>query len=132
MAGVMLVGMGATGLGSMVKFVPRPVVTGFTAGIATYIFSTQIKVCGSLWPRCVPPLASSDRPPDYTTCCKGHLGVLHFLLSPYGTHLLPDSHPTAPLALQDLFGMGVPGHLPTNVPVPSEFLEKVSQSRGAM
>ena len=31
-AGAMLVVMGATGLGSLVKFVPRPVVTGFTAG----------------------------------------------------------------------------------------------------
>lgn len=32
MAGAMLVAMGVTGLGSLVKFVPRPVVTGFTAG----------------------------------------------------------------------------------------------------
>ena len=32
MAGAMLVAMGVTGMGSLVKFVPRPVVTGFTAG----------------------------------------------------------------------------------------------------
>jgi SulP family sulfate permease len=43
MAGVMLVIMGITGLGSAVKFIPRPVVVGFTNGIAIIIASTQIK-----------------------------------------------------------------------------------------
>ncbi len=43
MAGVFLVVMGATGLGSAVKFIPRPVVVGFTNGIAVIIASTQIK-----------------------------------------------------------------------------------------
>ncbi len=43
MAGVMLVILGATGLGSAVKFIPRPVVVGFTNGIAVIIASTQIK-----------------------------------------------------------------------------------------
>jgi SulP family sulfate permease len=43
MAGVLLVIMGVTGLGSSVKFIPRPVVIGFTNGIAVLIASTQIK-----------------------------------------------------------------------------------------
>ncbi len=43
MAGVMLVVLGITGLGSAVKFIPRPVVVGFTNGIAVIIASTQIK-----------------------------------------------------------------------------------------
>jgi sulfate permease, SulP family len=43
MAGVMLVVLGATGLGTAVKFIPRPVVVGFTNGIAVIIASTQIK-----------------------------------------------------------------------------------------
>jgi SulP family sulfate permease len=43
MAGVMLVVMGATGLGSAVKFIPRPVTIGFTNGIAVLIASTQIR-----------------------------------------------------------------------------------------
>src|SRR6185295_695502 len=43
MAGVMLIVMGLTGLGSAVKFIPRPVVIGFTNGIAVLIASTQIK-----------------------------------------------------------------------------------------
>src|ERR1700681_3076055 len=43
MAGVLLVIMGLTGLGAAVKFIPRPVVIGFTNGIAVLIASTQIK-----------------------------------------------------------------------------------------
>jgi SulP family sulfate permease len=43
MAGVLLVVMGVTGLGAMVKYFPRPVVVGFTNGIAILIASTQIR-----------------------------------------------------------------------------------------
>jgi len=43
LAGVLLVIMGITGLGGMVKFFPRPVVVGFTNGIAVLIASTQIR-----------------------------------------------------------------------------------------
>ncbi len=43
MAGVMLVVLGLTGLGTAVQFIPRPVVVGFTNGIAVLIASTQIK-----------------------------------------------------------------------------------------
>src|ERR1700722_8799122 len=60
MAGVFLVILGATGLGTAVKFIPRPVVVGFTNGIAVIIASTQIKdffglkvehVPGEFWAR---------------------------------------------------------------------------------
>lgn len=43
LAGVMLIFMGVTGLGTAVRFIPRPVVVGFTNGIAILIASTQIK-----------------------------------------------------------------------------------------
>ena len=43
MAGVILLVMGLTGLGSAVKYIPRPVTIGFTNGIALLIASTQIK-----------------------------------------------------------------------------------------
>ena len=43
MAGILLVVMGLTGLGAAVKFIPRPVVIGFTNGIAVLIASTQVK-----------------------------------------------------------------------------------------
>jgi SulP family sulfate permease len=43
MAGLMLVVMGVTRLGTAIKFIPRPVTIGFTNGIALLIASTQIK-----------------------------------------------------------------------------------------
>ncbi len=43
MAGILLIIMGVTGLGTAVKFIPRPVVIGFTNGIAVLIASTQVK-----------------------------------------------------------------------------------------
>ncbi|MFO7305844.1 MAG: SulP family inorganic anion transporter [Gammaproteobacteria bacterium] len=43
LAGIMLVIAGLAGLGTWIKYIPQPVVTGFTAGIAVIIFSTQIK-----------------------------------------------------------------------------------------
>ncbi len=43
MGGVMLVILGATGMGTAVKYIPRPVVFGFTNGISVIIASTQIK-----------------------------------------------------------------------------------------
>jgi len=43
MAGVILLFLGLTGLGNAVKFIPRPIVIGFTNGIALLIASTQIK-----------------------------------------------------------------------------------------
>ena len=43
MAGVILMLMAVTGLGTAVKYIPRPVTIGFTNGIAILIASTQIK-----------------------------------------------------------------------------------------
>lgn len=43
MAGVLLVALGAMRLGSVIKFIPHPVITGFTSGIAIIIFSSQVK-----------------------------------------------------------------------------------------
>ncbi len=60
MAGIILVIMGLTGMGSAVKFIPRPIVIGFTNGIAILIASTQVrdffglnleKVPGVFWQR---------------------------------------------------------------------------------
>jgi len=43
MAGVILIFLGLTGLGTAVKYIPRPIVIGFTNGIALLIASTQVK-----------------------------------------------------------------------------------------
>ena len=59
MAGVLLILFGVTGMGSTIKYIPRPVVVGFTNGIAVLIASTQLKdffgipaaVSSEFWPR---------------------------------------------------------------------------------
>ena len=43
MAGLILILLGVTGMGTAVRYIPRPVVVGFTNGIAMLIASTQIK-----------------------------------------------------------------------------------------
>jgi len=43
MAGVILIVMGVAKIGAMIKFIPHPVITGFTSGIAVIIFSGEIK-----------------------------------------------------------------------------------------
>ena len=76
MAGVMLILLGATGMGTAVNFIPRPVVVGFTNGIGVLIASTQIKdflglrveVPSEFWPRMV-TLARNAR--DYSFRGRG-------------------------------------------------------------
>ena len=43
MAGILLIIFGLSKMGAIIKFIPFPVITGFTSGIAVIIFSTQIK-----------------------------------------------------------------------------------------
>lgn len=43
MAGIMLIMMGFARLGSVIKFIPHPLIIGFTSGIAVLIFSSQVK-----------------------------------------------------------------------------------------
>ena len=42
-AGILLIGMGIARLGSVIKFIPYPLIVGFTGGIALIIFSSQVK-----------------------------------------------------------------------------------------
>ncbi len=43
MAGIMLIIMGIARLGAVIKFIPHPLIIGFTSGIALLIFSSQMK-----------------------------------------------------------------------------------------
>jgi SulP family sulfate permease len=43
LAGLMLIGLGLARLGGVIKFIPYPIVVGFTAGIAVIIFSGQVR-----------------------------------------------------------------------------------------
>jgi SulP family sulfate permease len=74
MAGILLIIMGIAGMGTAVKFIPRPVVIGFTNGIAILIASTQVKdffglhlakVPGVFWLR-IEALAGSFHTLSYT------------------------------------------------------------------
>jgi SulP family sulfate permease len=95
MAGVLLVIMGLTGTGTAVRFIPRPVVIGFTNGIALVIASTQIKdllgiplpepIPGELVPRLV-RLAENADAASLPTVMVG-LGVLTLIVA--WNHLLP-------------------------------------------
>src|SRR5258707_11226392 len=42
-AGVLLIIMGLARLGAVIKFIPHPLIVGFTSGIALIIFSSQVK-----------------------------------------------------------------------------------------
>ena len=86
MAGVILVIMGLTGIGSAVKFIPRPIVIGFTNGIAVLIASTQVKdffglkleiVPGVFWLR-IEALARNFRTlsPEATALAAGTVVVI--------------------------------------------------------
>lgn len=43
LAGIMLIAAGVLRVGTLMKYIPKPVITGFTAGIAVSIFSSQVK-----------------------------------------------------------------------------------------
>src|SRR5438552_2370569 len=86
MAGLLLIVLGATGMGSAVKFIPRPVVIGFTNGIAVLIASTQIKdffglhlakVPGEFWLR-IKALASAfpTLSPTATILAAATVGIM--------------------------------------------------------
>src|SRR5687768_4015825 len=55
MAGAILIVLGIARLGGMIKFIPYPVTTGFTAGIAVIIFSSQMKDFFGLQMGAAPP-----------------------------------------------------------------------------
>jgi SulP family sulfate permease len=81
MAGVILVIMGLTGTGTAVRFIPRPIVLGFTNGIAIVIASTQLKDFFGI-------MLDSPVPGDFI----GRIRVL-------GSHLGDSSPPVAILAV---------------------------------
>jgi SulP family sulfate permease len=94
MAGVLLFVMGATGLGAAVKFIPRPVVLGFTNGIAVLIASTQIKdlfglriehVPGDFWGR-MNAIVDNFATVSWEATALGVLSIAVILLT---TRLLP-------------------------------------------
>ena len=99
MAGAILVVMGLTGLGTAVKFIPRPVTIGFTNGIAILIASTQIKDFFGLRIDTVPSeffarmttLASKISTLDWHTVALSSGSLALILLVPRVTRRIPGS-----------------------------------------
>lgn len=54
LAGAMLILMGACRMGKLIKFIPAPITTGFTAGIAVTIFTLELKDFLGLTPESLP------------------------------------------------------------------------------
>jgi SulP family sulfate permease len=72
MAGVILIILGVAKLGSMIKFIPYPVTTGFTAGIAVIIFSSQMKDFFGLRMDAAPPPEFVEKWYAYAEAFRAH------------------------------------------------------------
>ncbi|MEA2337509.1 MAG: sulfate permease, SulP family [Thermoanaerobaculia bacterium] len=73
LAGIILIVMGLARMGALIKFIPYPVITGFTSGIAVIIFSSQVKDFLGLRMGAVPP--------DFVekwTAYAAHIGTVHW------------------------------------------------------
>lgn len=99
MAGIILVIMGFARFGSIIKFIPYPVVVGFTSGIALLIFSTQIKDLFGLAMKSVPSefhekwisYAESFSTWNYYAFGIAVLSLLIMIFWPKVTHRIPGS-----------------------------------------
>ena len=97
MAGLILVALGVFRLGSVIKFIPYPIVVGFTAGIALTIFSTQINDFLGLGLKQVPSefipkwgmYLSNLGSIDVTTLVVGLVSLLIIILTPKISRRLP-------------------------------------------
>ena len=132
MAGLILVLMAVTGLGTAVRYIPRPVTIGFTNGIAILIASTQIKDFLGLETGAVPSqfvsrmrllgnsLGSAQWPA--VLIAIGSLGII--LLLPRLTKRVPGSIVALVLATLAVAAFGLPvetigskfGGIPTGLP----------------
>lgn len=97
MAGLILVVMGFFKLGTVIKFIPYPIVVGFTAGIALTIFSTQINdffglgltdIPGQFIPKWGMYFRNFDSI-DFTTLLVGIVSLLIIILTPKVSKKLP-------------------------------------------
>ena len=100
LAGLFLILLGACRLGTIIKFIPYPIVVGFTSGIAVTIFTTQIKdlfgltIEGGLpgdfiskWGVYLQNFASID----WATTAVGVLSILIIILTPKISKKIPGS-----------------------------------------
>ena len=137
MAGVILVIMGLVKFGSLIKFIPYPVVVGFTSGIALLIFSTQIKDFFGLQMEKVPSefhekwLAyfESFSTMNFNVVGIALLAMLIMIFWPKITHKIPGSLIAIIVTTLIVMIFKLPvdtigskfGEIPSNLPAPSSF-----------
>jgi sulfate permease, SulP family len=132
MAGMILMFMAVTGLGTAVKYIPRPVTIGFTNGIAILIASTQIKDFLGLETGAVPSefvfrmrlLANSFSSFHWPALLIAISSLLIILIIPRLTKRVPGSIVALVLATIAVAAFGIPvdtigskfGGIPTGLP----------------
>jgi len=137
MAGIILVLMGVIKFGSLIKFIPYPVVVGFTSGIAVLIFSTQIKDFFGLAIDKVPSEFHEKwleyfkffYTVDYNVVGIGVLALLIMIFWPKVTHRIPGSLVAIIITTVIVIVFKLPvetigsrfGEIPSNIPAPSSF-----------
>ena len=137
MAGIILVIMGLVKFGSLIKFIPYPVVVGFTSGIALLIFSTQIKDFFGLQMTKVPSefhekwLAyfGAFNTMNYNVVGIALLAMLIMIFWPKVTHRIPGSLIAIIVTTLIVLIFKLPvdtigskfGEIPSNLPAPSSF-----------
>lgn len=142
MAGLILILLGLFHLGTVIKFIPYPIVVGFTSGIALTIFSTQINDFFGLGLKDVPSdflskwgvFISNFGNIDLPTIGVGVVSLLIIILTPKISKKLPGSLIAIIIVTALVYflkeaipGMNVEtigdrfGNLPTDIPQPQGF-----------
>jgi SulP family sulfate permease len=135
MAGIMLVIMGFARLGSVIKFIPHPLIVGFTSGIALIIFSSQIKDFFGLDMGTVPAdfldkwkgYIHSFRSISYEAMLIAALTVAIVFLWPKITHKIPGSLIAILITTTAVHVLHLPvetigsrfGNIPSSLPTPA-------------
>jgi len=99
LAGVMLILMGVLKIGTIIRFIPFPIIVGFTSGIALTIFATQIKDLFGLQMASVPgpfiekwiAYGGSFHTMNYWALGVGLLTILIIVLTPKISNKIPGS-----------------------------------------
>ncbi|MCL4278519.1 MAG: sodium-independent anion transporter, partial [Ignavibacteriaceae bacterium] len=135
MAGVILVIMGFARFGSIIKFIPHPVVIGFTSGIALIIFSSQINDFLGLNIGTVPSeffqkwiiYSQNLFSINYWSLLIGAISLITILIFPKITHKIPGSIVAIIIStlLVQIFHLPVEtigsrfGEIPSSIPSPT-------------
>lgn len=142
MAGLILVALGLFHLGTVIKFIPYPIIVGFTAGIALTIFSTQINDFFGLGLKDIPgefipkwgTYFRNFGNIDWVTLAVGVISLLIIIVTPKISRKLPGALIAIIVMTAAMYFIGAAfpefhvetigdrfGDLPTDIPQPHGF-----------